>query len=89
MRDQYINAHVPFDPSNEQGLGDVLLDYALLCVLQFHHIVDQGDASAFRTVCRLTDPFLVFVTVECVHKLIVLVGQDVGLGDKVVSFAEK
>ena len=88
MRDQHINAHVPFDPSNEQGLGDVLLDYALLGILQFHHIVDKSNASAFRTICRLTDPLLVFVTVEGVHKLIVLVGQDVGLGDKVVSFAE-
>ena len=88
LSDQHIDSHVPFDPANQQGLTDILLNYALLVVLQFHDIVDQRYSAASRHISRLADPLLVLVSLEGTHKLVVLVGQDVGLRDEVVDFAE-
>lgn len=76
LGDQYVNAHVPFVIFNQQRIGDVLLNDALLVVGKLPNVVDQKDLSPTTQVSWLTNPNCFFIRFgELLDELLVLVRQ--------------
>ena len=73
MRNQNVDAHVPFVTSNEQGIFYVRLENALGVVLEFLHVADDADAPAATQISWLANPNGLFVA------LLTLVGDDLAI----------
>ena len=58
MRYQYVDAHVPLRTTDQKWIINVLLDDALLVVLQVLQVADNGDFSASGQIRGLADPHL-------------------------------
>ena len=90
LRDEHVNAHVPLGLANEHGLCNVLLDDALLVVVQVGQVVDYRNAPTPAQVGRLADPDVVLLGTagKGFNKLLVLVGEEKSYWDEVVNVAE-
>ena len=78
LTDQYVNAHVPLNASDQARLLYVLLDDGLLLVLKHVNVTDEADAFAFAEVGRLANPDLLLFglslhPVENLKKFVVFV----------------
>ena len=94
LGDQDVDSHVPLRASDQSRVAYVLLNHALLVILQVLEVVDDSDLSATRQVRRFTDPHLFLLRgaegLARVHvrELFRLVRQAVGRRCEVVNFAE-
>ena len=58
-----VDAHVPLEPFDQEGVGDVSLKDALLVIFETVDVVDDGDASASAQITRLTNPHGILIPV--------------------------
>ena len=75
------------------SVRDVLLDHTLLLVLKLGDVADDGDSTASAEIGRLADPNVLggsrpLGASEVLNELLVIVGQSVRGGHKVVDLAE-
>ena len=73
---------------------DVLLDDALLVILEVGELLDDGDFATSAQVCWLTDPHLLLtvlgkrLTSQSIHELLSLIWQAVSSGHEVEDVAK-
>ena len=94
LRDENINAHVPLGASDEQRVMYVLLNNALLVVLQILQVADDRYFTAAGQVGGLADPHLLLLLAidggarKRVHELLRFIRQTESQRREVVNFAE-
>ena len=89
-----INPHVPLGAPDQERIVNVLLDYALLIILEVLQTADDLDFTASREICGLADPHLFVIlpidSLSCIHvnELLCFIGETKCLRSEVVHFAE-
>ena len=89
-----INPHVPLGAPDQKRIVNVLLDYALLIILEVLQTADDLDFTASREICGLADPHLFVIlpidSLSCIHvnELLCFIGETKCLRSEVVHFAE-
>ena len=89
-----VNPHIPLGASDQKRIVNVLLNYALLFVLEVFQAADDWDLAAAREVRRFANPHLFVIfpidSFSCIHvyELLSLIRETKRLRSEVVNFAK-
>ena len=84
-----VDAHVPLVTLDQQGTGDVLLNDALLIILEFTNVTDEKDLSASAKISWFTDPYLFFILLcKLFYELLIFVWQDKSRWGEIVNLSK-
>lgn len=78
LSDRGVYTHIPLATTYEHRVRYVLLEYALLSILEIVHLIDNGYANSTSAIGGFANPhgLLVSILVPVVDDLLVLVRQN-------------